>query len=525
MSVQEQINTWVTPGVLGFYQSCEMTVCGLLDHSGNVHNLFTHIVFETREQAECPPRAYLTQRNERFGDGVRLLVEQSHISVANAALLCNQLEPNCKELELESGSLMLSGLTPIPAVFVPRDSTLSIPLNRLLKNSYCGGSMVAEWFGDAGDIHKLLSEKELRRAALRIRELLPIDLFTLSDRIGNIIFQFPSQVAFCELSGSEHSTEITAHFDDRVQNINQYILSIMTDHDHTLVGYRIGQPQQRDLVATVETTGGPYVITLTDIRHGIPVLHQTTSMMRMFDGILTVKGNEDSVRTITLQDQQEDRIKINSSERISAGRPEHPWKAAATQRRYQKRMDELMRSQEFIRYGKGSNVGDRQRALNDLRALMNVGPDTRVCLWDPYLSAEDLLETWYYTDAFGLELRAITSNEIPKKMNMTFECWRDKQREILRSGSNQFGINLLWRAQHDMFGFSFHDRFLIQLPPDEEPRVWSLGISVNGLGKSHHILQLVSNPGYIVDAFEELWNALDDPSCQIWDSKEEFNHG
>lgn len=31
MTVQEQINTWVTPGILGFYQSCEMTVCGLLD--------------------------------------------------------------------------------------------------------------------------------------------------------------------------------------------------------------------------------------------------------------------------------------------------------------------------------------------------------------------------------------------------------------------------------------------------------------------------------------------------------------
>ena len=87
---------------------------------------------------------------------------------------------------------------------------------------------------------------------------------------------------------------------------------------------------------------------MTDIRHGIPVLHQTTSMMRMFDGILTVKGNEDSVCTITLQDQQEDRIKINSSERISAGRPEHPWKAAATQRRYQKRMDELMRRSSSV---------------------------------------------------------------------------------------------------------------------------------------------------------------------------------
>ena len=66
---------------------------------------------------------------------------------------------------------------------------------------------------------------------------------------------------------------------------------------------------------------------------------------------------------------------------------------------------------------------------------------------------------------------------------------------------------------------------MIQLPPDEEPRVWSLGKSVNGLGKSHHILQLVSNPGYIVDDFEELWNALEDPSCQIWNSKEQFPNG
>ncbi len=523
MTVQDKINTWITPGILGFYQSCEMTVCGLLDHSGNLHNLFTHIVFESRDLAECPPKAYLTQHNERFGNGVRLLVEQSHISVSNAVLLCNQLVPDCKELKLESGSLVLSGLAPIPAVFVPSDSTLSIPLNRLLKNSFCGGSMVAEWFGNAGRVHKLLPEDEIQRAALRIRELLPLDLFTLSDRIGNIIFQFPSQVAFCELSGSEHSTEITAHFDDRVQDINQYMLSVMTNHDHTLVDYHMGQPRQRDIVATVETTGGPYVITLVDTRNGIPVLHQTSSMIRMFNNILTFEGNEDSVRTITLQNQPEDRIKINSSKRISVGLPEHSWKTTAAQRRYQKRMDELTHSREFIRYGKGSNASDRQRALNDLRALMNAGPDTRVCLWDPYLSAEDLLETWYYTDTYGLELRAITSSEIAKKMD--FDCWKDKQREILRSGSNQFGVNLLWRVQHDMFGFSFHDRFLIQLPPDEEPRVWSLGKSVNGLGKSHHILQLVSNPGYIVDDFEELWNALEDPSCQIWNSKEQFPNG
>lgn len=523
MTLQEQIKTWAAPGILGFYESCELTVCGLLDHDGNAHNLFTLVVFETRRLDECPAKAYLTRKNERFGDGVRLLVEQNHISVSDALSLCEQLESDCSKLELDSGPLITSSLSPMPEAFVPTDSTVSIPLNRILKNNFCGGSMIAEWFGSADEIHKLLSEKELQRAVLRIRALLPLDLFTISDRIGNVLFQFPSQIAFCELSGSEHNTEIIAHFDNRIPDINQYQLTVMTDHDHTLVGYRIGHLRQRDLVAVVKATGGPYVITLTDIQHGIPVLHQTSSTMRMFDGILEIQGNEDSIRTITLPGQQEERIQINSSERISAGRPEYPWKEAANQRRYQKRRDELIRSREFIRYGKG--VNDRLKALNDLRALMNAGPKTRVCLWDPYLSATDLLETWYYTNTYGLELRAITSNDYPQRMKLSFEAWKDEQRRILHSGSNQFGINLLWRAQHDKFGFSFHDRFLIRLPPDGEAQVWSLGISVNGLGKSHHVLQLVSNPRYIVDAFEELWGALDDPSCQIWNSKEESKNG
>ena len=55
--------------------------------------------------------------------------------------------------------------------------------------------------------------------------------------------------------------------------------------------------------------------------------------------------------------------------------------------------------------------------------------------------------------------------------------------------------------------------------------MWSLGTSVNSFGKKHQILQQVSNPRYILDDFEELWAALEDGSCQIWDSEEERRHG
>lgn len=98
--------------------------------------------------------------------------------------------------------------------------------------------------------------------------------------------------------------------------------------------------------------------------------------------------------------------------------------------------------------------------------------------------------------------------------------WRTAQQDKLSAGSNQLEINILWRIQHDQFGYSFHDRFLIVTSKENSPRAWSLGTSINHAGCNHHILQAVSNPGYIVDAFEELWNQLDHESCIVWPIKE-----
>ena len=54
------------------------------------------------------------------------------------------------------------------------------------------------------------------------------------------------------------------------------------------------------------------------------------------------------------------------------------------------------------------------------------------------------------------------------------------------------------------------------LHEDKKPQVWSLGTSVNSLGKSHHIIQSVSHPQPIVDAFEELWDKLSVEECLVW---------
>lgn len=317
--------------------------------------------------------------------------------------------------------------------------------------------------GDEMYPESLLFKKEWTRLTLRIQELIPIDLFTVSDRIGSVIFsclnKLPSAIYLA-------------------MKIQQFVRLF----------WMSGCKSPRDI-------------------RSMHIL------------ILTIQGNADTVRVITRENEPAREIVINTSELITVERPEFPWKTAVFQGRYERRMDELTNSREFIRYGKDGS--DRERALNDLRALMNARPKTRVCLWDPYLTAGDLLETWYYTDTYGLELRAITSNEIAKKKEISLNDWISEQRDILREGSNQYGINLQWRVQHDLFGFSFHDRFLILLPNGDRPRAWSLGTSINSFGKTHHIFQAVSNPGYIADDFEDLWDRLSDTSCQIWNSREE----
>ena len=66
--------------------------------------------------------------------------------------------------------------------------------------------------------------------------------------------------------------------------------------------------------------------------------------------------------------------------------------------------------------------------------------------------------------------------------------------------------------------WDFHDRFLIFPATDRGALAWSLGTSVNRVGKQHHILQQVGDGQRISDAFLDLWNALDQPENRVWKS-------
>jgi hypothetical protein len=93
----------------------------------------------------------------------------------------------------------------------------------------------------------------------------------------------------------------------------------------------------------------------------------------------------------------------------------------------------------------------------------------------------------------------------------------ESQHAILQgANSNLLGLRLEYRIKTGSAGWAFHDRFLIFPGHDRGALAWSLGTSVNSLGRQHHILQQVADGQLVSDAFVELWDQLDQPEHLVW---------
>lgn len=91
------------------------------------------------------------------------------------------------------------------------------------------------------------------------------------------------------------------------------------------------------------------------------------------------------------------------------------------------------------------------------------------------------------------------------------------QKELEDGLGQETDLRLSFRTVHGNNGSSFHDRYLILKYQLNKTRVWSLGTSVNSVGKSHHIVQIVESPILIDTFFNEVWSQTDTDKCKIYD--------
>lgn len=204
---------------------------------------------------------------------------------------------------------------------------------------------------------------------------------------------------------------------------------------------------------------------------------------------------------------------------------------ADAEERQQKWQDSFFKERKYLRV---YNAGQHDEALRDIRAIINtqlLWDLDEIKIVDPYLSPNDILETVALCEKPDIRVRCLTNlhtisrNKDAKAeihtddpQDTKFDNARNSFRKQLEDGlGRETDLKLSFRTVHGNNGSSFHDRYLILKYQVNKTRVWSLGSSVNSVGKSHHIVQIVESPTLIDNFFDEEWMQTDSDKCKIYD--------
>jgi hypothetical protein len=431
--------------------------------------------------------------------------------------------------------------------FAPADQAFPHPWNGILKNNFWSGSHLLE-LADRNKpfVAPLLEDpRRLQDLSEAIRPIFPLEIARTSDRTGNVIIQLPVTVVMARLGRDRRTGQglmSLAWHPSVPPRPLRFVWNRQFDGMHTGLTSQVINPGTAAFA--VPKARGLETGLLWDDQNDVLLWSQApTSFINQINQSTFIlhpekrwfwegAGSERVQRAIELRQRGGASIVGGPS-----GTSLDDW---SQKRIYRAERDRLAANRDFVQYVPSSSGvrADKERALNDLRELIKTYAEGGAWLWDPYLSAVDILGTLFHCPFLGSDLRALTDALVtPKPRGSPPRGWRrfleclglntrpvgpsftEEQRAILQANAgNGEGLTLEYRARIGHSGWSFHDRFLIFPETASGPLAWSLGTSVNALGSKHHILQRVGDGRLVADAFLELWDQLDQPSQLIWKS-------
>ena len=516
---KEEFARIISCKTLGTYNYVEKITAFLVDKSNNrTYNYYTIFSFGNSLNPNFKTE-YLTTELININSNVSLGIIKSNITTESVIVQFDELCKQCNNetVDIGDGELYKGVCELIPKIFVPQNSTKEVQINKILKNNFYNGSYIFEFFDIEKKLLTGISFKNIKKINEEIYKIIPIDLTSVSDRIGNFVFQIPSINTHVNYvtDRAEETLTYNVILDEYTDGITDVQLMSEVWYDGNIIGFGSEKIKScNDTIAfNIGDTSTLIKTTVVDLKNNVVLSAQETSFILQMNFDMLI-GNQYGEKRIIFDSEKRivDTIEISSLSKTTINEPViRKYKRIVEQRQYEKRIEELSSRQEFNQYGKTSN---HDEAIKDIRKLMNKAKKGKVYLWDPYLQADDIIDTWYYNKIYGLPLYAITSSEATNRQNIV--DWIQGQKKVFESRSNNYGIKLEMRCQHGKKGYHFHDRFIMILNENEKPRVWSLGTSVNSVGKRHHIIQEVNNPQNIVDAFDALWEEINCPECLVW---------
>lgn len=508
--ITEDFNLLTEKGVVGLYNRCEVIqIFGL--RNGNVFNIFTLVIFEKSSEINETEEFLTSKLNKFYGvKDIKWGISRNIISIEKCRNFFYNLA-NDNIFRLETEELEIGELSFTKKQYIsPENSVVEEQLNKILKNNFNNGSYIIEAFDlEKNNVNFLLNDPVLlNQFSESVSNIIPISIGSLSDRLGNVIFQFPIRIFETEVSviKPDKGFIIELIYDNDIKQIPKLNILASNKFDGSTMDFKM---------QVIEKKAEILVSTKHDVKWKIVNPENNLILSsNLFNTIKNINLNMNMVssqnRIFKVNDKQYE-ISISSSENFSVYNQTKEMEEWILDRKYDQELKALESSKSFIQYY--GNEGEK--ALNDVRDLIKIYGKRGVYLWDPYLNAIDIKNTLYYTPYSNVPLKAITNLKNPNCNNKN-DIIQEIRDEFNVDNLKYLSINFELRSKTGTYGWDFHDRFIIF--PLERPKVWSLGISVNQLGKSHHILQEVKNAQHILNAFNKLWSELDNKECLVWKS-------
>ncbi|MDD2975107.1 MAG: VPA1262 family N-terminal domain-containing protein [Aliarcobacter cryaerophilus] len=501
---------------IGNYNKCEIIeIFGMKKNSKIPFNIFTLIVFENTKQIDI--EGLMSEKLHKFENikdinwGIkRRIVDISIVEKLYDDLLNKKIFQIDKQLEI--GSLKL-----LPEQYIqPEDSFSKPQLNYILKNNYKYGSYLLEFFDeDKNNCQFLLDEPQtLNSFSERLSEIIPIKIGNLSDRLGNIIFQFPINsfsMTWTTIKNKELHKYEGLKFEIKSRNdsfdINNLFIRLYEENDNSVTRQRLIQVKDNTTKILLDDCFGT-TIEVFDKKSSLLLYKNEFSIMKQMNLNMQIMEHQNRVFYINGKIQK---IEVSHHQNSVYGKEKNKkYDEWIRDRKYEQELKELEKNKSFIQYF----GNQKEKALLDIRTLISKYGKNGVYIWDPYLSADDIKNVLYFSQKAYVSLKAITG----LKQNSNKEIAKQEIITKLNEDDKQFlFLNLEVRAKIGSNGYDFHDRFIIF--PLEKPKVWSLGISINQIGESHHILQKVQNAQHILNAFNDLWKKLEKEECLVWKNR------
>ncbi|MDE0119473.1 MAG: VPA1262 family N-terminal domain-containing protein [Bdellovibrionales bacterium] len=577
LSSLETKNTYdllTSPGNLAFYDAVDIyCVFYLLPDDPNAYNLFSLLNFyESRSDHNSsivnpyPMRCPLTFKFS--GRIIKIGLKKITVGLHTFQTRFYEYLKTNSNWNLNGSILNTNSLKFIPKFFVPpADGTYESPLNNILKNNFFNGSYVLEQFDEEKTSLEpfFQDSKELLKISAEIQKHWPLKLAKMTDRLGNILYQFPITVFRSDFlnSSDEKSYKCTFSWDSRATPSNRdcIITTVNKNREENLVSAKSSvrlnaSPQE----IVVDSLRGRPVHFVYDITNGLILGMSSDQTIKAADLKLNIERPEPRIFEINGKIHK---VNVFTPHNISVGTPYSDNYVEWSKRRvFEEETHTLEKTLQFKQYGLGDEES-RSTAIKDIRQIINehAKKSKSVYLWDPYLDAKGLKNTLFFIETTNVECRAISSSKTFQRqgrftmpnldtLSITFRKWWDLNMKIFKSkigkahskekgelrfnqwkqdmcdelsggssSTNNYLLNLKFKCQYGRFGRPFHDRFIIFPMADGHTKCWSIGTSINSLGKAHHhIIQEVSNAKQIEMAFDQLWQELPDDPCLVWSS-------